>query len=261
MAENKVKSEQYITVQGWMVKDLELKGNELLIYAIIFGFSQAENQTFSGSLRYLEDWTNSSKQGVIKALKSLMEKGLIEKNDKYINSVKFCEYYATKFTGVVNKVDRGGEQSLPGVVNKVYRGGELSLPNNINNTLIDNIENNIDIKKERKKASKASKTNYESIIADYTEVEPLKAAIYEFIKMRQLIKKPLTDYALSNILKKLDSYTNDDETKIQILNQSINNSWQGVFPLKDSGNNMQQQRQPATATDNFMAELQRMYNE
>ena len=71
MAENKVKRENYITIQGFMLTDLKLKGNELLIYACIYGFSQAENQVFNGSLQYLADWTNSTKQGVIKCLKSL----------------------------------------------------------------------------------------------------------------------------------------------------------------------------------------------
>ena len=113
MAENKVKSENYIVIQGYMVKDLKLKGNELLIYAIIYGFSQTENQVFSGSLQYLADWTNSTKAGVIKNLKSLIDKGLIKKEERYINGVKFCEYYATKFNTLLNFVEHPMQQSLP----------------------------------------------------------------------------------------------------------------------------------------------------
>lgn len=67
-----------------MVKKLNLKGNELLIYAIIFGFSQTENTSYTGGLNYLCEWTNSTKQGVIKNLKSLEEKGLIIKSEKTI---------------------------------------------------------------------------------------------------------------------------------------------------------------------------------
>ena len=33
-------SKNYLNIQGWMVQDLELKGNELLAYALIFGFCQ-----------------------------------------------------------------------------------------------------------------------------------------------------------------------------------------------------------------------------
>ena len=131
---SKVKDENFLTITGWMVNQLNLKGNELLIYAIIYGFSQEENQTFSGSLQYMADWTNSTKQGVIKCLKSLQKKELIGKNEKYINGVKFCEYYTTKFNGVLNKVEQGIKQSLTG-------GIKQSLPNNIDN---NNIDNNID---------------------------------------------------------------------------------------------------------------------
>ena len=117
MNENRIKNENYILIQGWMITELKLKGNELLIYAIIYGFSQAENQVFNGSLQYLAEWTNSTKQGVIKCLKSLVDKGYIEKEDKYINNVKFCEYYATKFNRVLNKVEQGSKQSLTNNIN------------------------------------------------------------------------------------------------------------------------------------------------
>lgn len=132
MADSKVNNENYVLVSGWMITELKLKGNELLIYAIIYGFSQAENQTFKGSLQYLADWTNSTKQGVLKSLKALTEKGYIIKNENIINGVKFCEYYATLFNRVLNKVEWGIKQSLTG-------GIKQSLPNNID---IDNIEDN-----------------------------------------------------------------------------------------------------------------------
>lgn len=138
MAESKVKRENFITIQGFMLTDLKLKGNELLIYACIYGFSQAENQVFNGSLQYLADWTNSTKQGVIKCLKSLEEKSLIVKKENFINGVKFCEYYATKFNTPINNVDGGMQQSLTG-------GGQQSLPNNIvSNNLLNTIKEIVD---------------------------------------------------------------------------------------------------------------------
>ena len=64
--------------------------------------------------------------------KLLIKKGLIMKEEKIINGVKFVEYYATKFNGVLNKVEWGIKQSLMG-------GSKQSLPNNID---IYNIEDN-----------------------------------------------------------------------------------------------------------------------
>ena len=134
MADSKVSRNNYISVQGWMIRDLGLKGNELLIYACIYGFSQAENQVFSGSLQYLADWTNSTKQGVTKCLKSLVEKGFIVKTDKMINGVKFCEYNTTELNGVLNKVAYPMQQSLTGDM-------QQSLTNNISP---NNLKKNID---------------------------------------------------------------------------------------------------------------------
>ena len=127
---SKVKEGNYIVIQSFMVNELQLKGNELLIYAIIYGFSQDEEQKFSGTLQYLADWTNSTKQGVIKNLKSLLEKGLIIREENKFKGVNIVEYYSTKFNG-------GVKQSLMG-------GIKQSLPNNIvnNNIYYNNIELN-----------------------------------------------------------------------------------------------------------------------
>ena len=131
-----VKENSFITIQAFMVNDLQLKGNELLIYAIIHGFSQDGQSEYTGSLQYLADWTNSTKQGVMKALKGLMEKQLILKNETFQNNLKFCTYkvtgYETKFNGVLNKVTRGYETKFNG-------GIKQSLPNNINNNITNKI--------------------------------------------------------------------------------------------------------------------------
>lgn len=129
---SKIKNENYILITGFMVNELGLKGNELLIYAIIYGFTQAEGQTFNGSLQYLADWTNSTKQGVLKNLKSLIDKGYISKKKTVVNGVNIVEYYSTKFNG-------GIKQSLMG-------GIKQSLTNNID---IYNIDNNIEYRTKR----------------------------------------------------------------------------------------------------------------
>ena len=46
MVENKVKDGNYYVIQSFMVNELHLKGLERDVYAIIYGFSQSENQRF-----------------------------------------------------------------------------------------------------------------------------------------------------------------------------------------------------------------------
>lgn len=75
-----VKPDNYILVYGWMVTELGLKGNELFLYAIIYGFSQDGETEFSGSLRYMQEWLGvNSKATVQNTLEKLMARGLIKK--------------------------------------------------------------------------------------------------------------------------------------------------------------------------------------
>ena len=80
---------------------------------------------------------------------------------------------------------------------------------------------------------KNKKSNIDKIIEAYTKNDLLVEAIRDFIKMRSTIKKPLTDRALKGILNKLDSFAANDLDKVEILENSIMNCWQGVFELKN----------------------------
>ena len=62
---------------------------------------------------------------------------------------------------------------------------------------------------------------------------PLDEAMASFRDMRKKIRKPLTTKAESLIVKKLNSMESNESGKIAILEQSIMNSWQGIFPLND----------------------------
>jgi len=71
-----------------------------------------------------------------------------------------------------------------------------------------------------------------NIYGDYSQNPELVQALEDFEKMRKAIKKPLTEKAKQMLLTELNRLSDDDETKIAILNQSIFHNWQGVFPLK-----------------------------
>ena len=73
-----IKEESYVTLQGWMITRLGLGGNELMIYAIIWGFSQGGKGVYDGSRQYLAEWCGCSLSTVKRSLKTLMDKGLVE---------------------------------------------------------------------------------------------------------------------------------------------------------------------------------------
>lgn len=87
--------------------------------------------------------------------------------------------------------------------------------------------------KEKDNNKKEKETNFNKIISAYTDNNELAETLKDFIKMRKTIKSPLTDRALKGILNKLDKFGNSDFEKIEILENSIMNSWRGVFELKN----------------------------
>ncbi len=92
MKDTRVKEENFICIQGWMLTKLNLKGNDLLVYAIIYGYSQDGSSWFSGSLQYLADWVNGTKRGIQKNLNSLESKGLIKKTSDVVNGIHVIKY-------------------------------------------------------------------------------------------------------------------------------------------------------------------------
>lgn len=59
-------------------------------------------------------------------------------------------------------------------------------------------------------------------------------AILEYLEMRKKIKKPLTNLAYLD--RELNKLSSDEDEQIAILEQSVFNSWQGVFELKPHNN-------------------------
>ena len=154
MENSKVRDNNFVAIQGWMITKLGLKGNALIVYAIIYGFSQDDQNHFTGSLQYLADWTSTTKPGVHKILRSLVNKGFIRKKDKLINNVKLCEYYVTPLSKLkgVNSSERGIKPGLTGVltpvnegVNSSERGIKPGLTNNIDNNIDNNIGDTTDV--------------------------------------------------------------------------------------------------------------------
>lgn len=125
--------DNYIVIQGWMVTDLHLKGNDLLVYAIIWGFTQnVKAQKYEGSIQYLADWTGSTKQGIVKNLKNLLDAKLIEKEVFGVGKSKRCVYKATELTDI--------QLSCHKYTTELLQSIQLSLPNNISIQDKENID-------------------------------------------------------------------------------------------------------------------------
>ena len=233
----------FLNIQGWMINELNLKGNELIIYALIYGFTKDGVSEFRGSRQYMADWTNSSVRSVQNVVNSLVNKGMIEKNNhinKYgsletsgYKAINVPKLSSEKNSLVEKKVHEGSEKSSSPLEKKVHEGSEKSSHNNIDNNISNNI---VDIKEKNIK-----KESVNSVIAEYTENKELQDALHGFVEMRNKARKPLTARAMKLSLNKLNELALDDVTKIAIVNQSIVHSWSTFYKLQNNNNGGQRQ--------------------
>ena len=91
-----INDKSYIHIWGWMLNELHLKGSELVLYAVIFSFTNGtDDHCFHWSAEYLAERAWISRSNVMKNLKKLENKWLIFRKEKKINGVKFVDYYTT----------------------------------------------------------------------------------------------------------------------------------------------------------------------
>ena len=120
---SKIEDFNYFNTQGWMLNRLKLKGNELIVFSIINSFSQDKASSFFGSLSYLEAFTGASRPTVIKILKSLCDKGFIERSEFDYHGTKRISY---KIGSIVSSYT--SKETLP-------PPSKETLPNNIKEKL------------------------------------------------------------------------------------------------------------------------------
>ena len=226
----------YIVIQGWMINQLNLKGNELLCYALIYGFSQDGKSEFIGSASYIAGWLNIDKRRVFDVLKRLTEKGYIQKSEKFVaNNVKLCSYKAVK------NVTASDETSSP---------SDETSSNNIVNNIVNNTKQVVSKDTTSKAQSESAEFDFGiqtktrkpnmydkclAIIDDYTNDSELRKLLIQYLNLRlEMSDKPLK-YAnqwkgLLNLLSRLSNSIDDQK---QIVNQSIIKGWGTFVEIKD----------------------------
>lgn len=194
MENKKVKNENYFQVNGWMINELHLKGIPLMVYAIIYGFSQDGETQFEGSRQYLCDFTGCTKPTIDKALNELIESNLIIKNSETKNSIIFNKYKVN--LDMLNFTT--GKETLLG-------GGKETLPNN---NIIDNIDldnnkniNNTDVKKKIEKEKNPIQEIY-----DYWNTKNIVVHRDLTEKRKKVITKALKEHSVDDIKTAIDHF-------------------------------------------------------
>lgn len=212
----------WIPKKVWL--DTRLNALEKIILTEIDSLDNGEKGCYASN-EHLAEFCQCSKTKVSTAIKKLIDCGYI---------------YVQNFDGRKREL----KSRLSNFEKQNIKNCKADIQNlKESNTDINTDNNTVSNKKERKSKSKS----YDEQIAEYTGNEDLQNALKAFLQMRSFIKKPMTEYALKLMLKKLDEIGNTDDAKIAILNQSITNNWQGIFPLKDG--NTKREKQPEKKYD------------
>lgn len=244
-----MRKDGYVVVQPWMVTDYNLNGNKLLIYALIWGFSQDDQSCFYGSVSYIVEYFQLSKRAVLNLLAELEKDGLIRKWSEPVNGRPTNRYAALRPAACVSASDGckkcTGEENAP-VQNvnsdgckKCTSTGAESAP-----------------KKEKEKANnnkpragareEPDGLTVAEVFDEFSRGGPggLYDALMDFDQhRRELAKKdkkklwtPLVAKKICKSIKRLVEEAGvQDRTgyAIAMLNQSIENGWTGVFSVKD----------------------------
>lgn len=132
----KIKNHNYYTIHGWMLTECNLSGSQLLIFAIIHGFSQDGISEFKGSISYLSEFTGLSRRTVINTLKDLCDIEMIIKGGTDNMPTYKCAEFAC--IGGANFTQPSAKSALGGVQN-LHGGGAKSAHNNIDYNIEDKI--------------------------------------------------------------------------------------------------------------------------
>jgi hypothetical protein len=222
------KKSYYAIIPANVRYDAELTPNAKLLYGEITALCNEKGYCFAKN-EYFAKLYNTSEKTITRWIKNLADKDYIETD---ITTFRYDDGTIKKmrFIYIDKNVRNQEEINVPDHTDK-------NVPNHTdknesyNNTINNNTPINI-IKKERK-------TSYDAILSGVTDAD-LKGLYLEYIKMRKLIKAPMTDRALQMLINKvndLEPYSIDNQK--QLLETAIMNNWKSVYPLRKGENNVQ----------------------
>lgn len=138
-----MKDTGYINIQGWMINKLPIRGNELMLFALIYGFSQDGQTKYKGSINYIQSALKfKSRTTPINLIGNLIEKELVVKekignvNHYHYNEDKVNEYITSTKNVLPDK--SGTKNVLLSSTKNVPFTSTKNVPNNNNSNYKDN---------------------------------------------------------------------------------------------------------------------------
>jgi len=225
-----MKSENFVVIQGWMCNELELKGNDLLVFALIYGFSQDGESAFHGSRNYIANTFNISKPTVDKALQNLLDKGYIKKHISG-DITEPNTYWAD--IEVVKKLYMGSKETLLGGSKETLLNNTSKSTNSKKEKLVSNKDTNTEFTFGNQKPKKQNLyTKCVSLIDQKTNNNEIRSLLIDWLNMLLEKYKSTGRVLYVNVfkgkLKMLNDY--DEKDWKEIIKYNIQKGYEGFYP-------------------------------
>lgn len=226
-------SNNYVVIQGWMCNELELKGTDLLVYALIYGFSQDGESAFHGSRNYIANTFNISRPTVDKALQNLVDKQYIIKYET--EDFNAPNVYAVNIQ-VVKKLYMGSKETLQG-------GSKETLLYNTNKQTKEKESNskellqNFQFGKQKPKKENLY-TTCSSLIYAKTDNKEVQKVLFDWLNMLLEKYKSSGRVLYTNVFKgklnMLDKF--DEKDWKEIIEHNLQKGYEGFYPISTYNN-------------------------
>lgn len=241
-----VKDNNFVAIQGWMRTRLNLKGNELLIYALIYGFSQDGQSRFTGSRKYIADWCGCSLDTVDRSLSSLVGKGLLAKYPHTDQNGSRVVDYASIPTATAPAPAHAPATAAAQATTPSQDPAQdpWASTANADNEQFQTPIAEPEAKPQPKKTRKTK--SFDDIIDAYTSDPTTKDLLGAWLQNRKAKRAAMTDRAIQGNIDKLDECARDSRMNVNdYLNEVIRRGWSAFFTIDNyKRTGTQQQRQP-----------------
>ena len=164
----------------------------------------------------------------------VIDKVVVIKHWRMHNTISRNRYHETQYTDIKAKLllkDNGAYSLTEG---NPIDDSKLIERESACNGRTDGVQTARTAEKPKKAATKKTAEP----VVYYPNDIVLDRAFKAYVQMRVKIKKPMTDRAIELAMKELEKLSGGDaDTAVAILEQSILNSWQGLFALRDRKTN------------------------
>ena len=215
------KSENYTVLSNYHFKEKEMSLKAKGLLSLMLSLPDTWDYSAAGLVKLSKD----GKDSVSAALKELEQFGYLTRTQAFNTNGTFSGYNYEIF----EKPNTGSNTEKPSAKKPLTEKPSTEKPQQLSIKESNKKQSNTKIlKEEEERKTENLRPTYDSIINGKVFDINVKKALYEYIKMRSMIKKPLTNFALDLIIEKLYKISFDPNVQIEVLNEAVLNNWQDL---------------------------------